>query len=70
MVKITCFQINLSKSPAVYRPQETVSGNIEIEVKEDLAFNSLSISINAFGYTYWYFFIINFQIFFSIIYYS
>ena len=55
MVKITCFQISLSKSPAVYRPQETVSGNVEIEVKEDLAYNSLSISINAFGYTYWYF---------------
>ena len=56
MGKIDAFSIGFQKPQPVYVGGETVVGVINIQVKERLKINSVSMTIQGSGDVHWYFF--------------
>ena len=53
MGKVDRFSIVLTKKPAIFFPGETLSGTVEISVRERLKINSISIVIKGYAHVHW-----------------
>ena len=53
MRKIECFAIRLQKEPAIYYAGETITGTIEMKVRNRIKINNIRLVAYGFASVYW-----------------